>query len=127
MNILIDTNRYKDFCEGDEYAVEVIRKSASISIPFIVIGELRAGFACGLKGPENERILNRFLQKPRVHPLFADQGTTQIYASLYRQLRTRGTPVPTNDLWIAALAVQHNLILFSRDSHFRHLPQIQVV
>lgn len=127
MKILIDTNRYKDFFEGDEYAVDVIRKTSQINIPFIVIGELRAGFACGNRGPENEGMLSRFLNKPRVTSLFADDGTTRIYANLFRQLRAQGTPVPTNDLWIAALAVQHDLILFSRDEHFKKLPQIQVV
>lgn len=127
MKILIDTNRYKDFCEGENSAVDILRRSSEIQIPFIVIGELRAGFACGMKGPENENVLSRFLKKPRVKTLFADEGTTRIYATLFRQLRVQGTPIPTNDLWIASLAVQHNLILFSRDAHFRKLPQIQIV
>ena len=127
MKILIDTNRYKDFCEGGDYAVDILRRSAEIQIPFVVIGELRAGFACGIRGPENETVLSRFLRKPRVRTLFADEYTTRIYATLFRQLRIQGTPVPTNDLWIASLAVQHNLILFSRDVHFKKLPQIQIV
>ena len=127
MKILIDTNRYRDFCEGVDNAVDIIRRSSEINIPFIVIGELRAGFACGKRGPMNEGILSRFLSKPRVKILLADEATTMIYANLFRQLRIQGTPIPTNDLWIAALAVQHNLILFSRDEHFKKLPQIQIV
>ena len=127
MRIVIDTNRYRDFCGGDDDAVSVIRKSSEINIPFIVVAELRAGFACGSKGPENEQILSRFLNKPRVKLLFADEGTTFIYANLFRQLRTQGNPIPTNDLWISALTVQHGLMLFSRDSHFNKLPQIPIV
>jgi len=127
VKILIDTNRYRDFCDGTEEAVGVIRKSSEILIPFIVIAELRAGFACGKKGPKNELILTSFLNKPRVTILFADENTTHNYANLFRQLRTQGTPIPTNDLWIAALAVQHGLILFSRDNHFQKLPQIPII
>ena len=127
MRIVIDTNRYRDFCDGADDAVSVIRKSSEIYIPFIVVAELRAGFACGSKGPENEQILSRFLSKPRVKLLFADEGTTYMYANLFRQLHTQGTPIPTNDLWISALTVQHGLMLFSRDSHFEKLPQIPVV
>lgn len=127
MRIVIDTNRYRDFCDGTDDAINVIRKSSEIYIPFIVIAELRAGFACGNKGPENEQILLKFLNKPRVKILFPDDGTTYMYANLFRQLRTQGTPIPTNDLWISALTVQHGLMLFSRDSHFKNLPQIPMV
>lgn len=127
MRIVIDTNRYRDFCEGDDDAVNTIRKSSEIHIPFIVVAELRAGFACGSKGPENEQVLSKFLNKPRVKILFPDEGTTYMYANLFRQLRTQGTPIPTNDLWISALTVQHGLILFSRDIHFKKLPQIPIV
>ena len=69
----------------------------------------------------------RFLNKERVKLLSADEGTTFIYANLFRQLRTQGTPIPTNDLWIAALTIQHGLLLFSRDTHFNRLPQIPIV
>lgn len=127
MKIIIDTNRYRDFCDGKENAVNAIRKSSEIFIPFIVVAELRAGFACGAKGPENEQILSRFLNKPRVRILFPDEGTTFIFANLFRQLRTQGTPIPTNDLWISALTIQHGLVLFSRDTHFNRLPQIPLI
>ena len=69
-------------------------------------------------------MLTRVLQRPTVSPLYADAGTTHLYAAIYLELRRRGTPVPTNDLWIAALAIQHELVLFSRDPHFQHVPQL---
>jgi len=124
VNIAIDTNRYRDFCAGDIETIRSVQKAESIYIPFIVIAELRSGFACGKKGPENEKILTRFIDKPRVKMLFPDENTTRHYANLFRQLRTQGTPIPTNDLWIAALTIQHDLILLSRDVHFSKLPQI---
>ncbi len=90
----------------------------------MVLAELRAGFLCGSRTQRNEANLTRFLASPRVSVLYADEATTHLYARLFRQLRTQGTPIPTNDLWTAALAVQHDLQLFARDRHFDHLTQI---
>ena len=93
-------------------------------MPFVVLGELRAGFAHGRREAENERILRRFLSKDGVRVLFADDQTTHHYTSVFRQLRKQGTPIPTNDMWLAALVLQHNLALHARDKHFNHLPQL---
>lgn len=95
-----------------------------IYMPFVVLGELRAGFAVGSRGRDNEAVLRRFLALPGVAVLYADEATTRNYGALYCQLRAQGTPIPTNDLWIAALARQHELVLYTRDEHFDHLPQI---
>ena len=124
MNIAIDTNRYRDFCEANELALDVFRKASRIFMPFPVLAELRAGFACGSLARQNERILNIFLNRPRVECLLPDEQTTFHYARLYAQLRQQGTPIPTHDLWIAALVQQHNLFLYSRDQHFDALPQL---
>ena len=96
-------------------------------MPFVVPGELRAGFAHGRRTAENERLLRRFLMKDCVRVLYADDHTTHHYAAVYRQLRKQGTPIPTNDMWLAALVVQHNLVLHARDRHFDHLPQLALV
>jgi tRNA(fMet)-specific endonuclease VapC len=127
MRILVDTNRYRDFCMGEAEALRILQTADQIMIPFIVVAELRAGFACGSKGPENEKILTRFLNRPRVTLLFPDEDTTRHYANLFRQLRTNGTPIPTNDLWIAALAVQYDALLLTSDDHFRKIPQIPLI
>jgi tRNA(fMet)-specific endonuclease VapC len=124
MRLALDTNRYVDFCRGDESIAEAIRAAREIVLPFVALAELRAGFACGTRAQRNASVLVRFLGRPRVRTLFADDGTTRQYANLFRQLRQQGTPIPVNDLWIAALCVQHDLILASRDIHFDHLPQI---
>lgn len=124
MRILVDTNRYIDFARGDAGAVDRIQRAARVYLSFAVIGELRAGFLCGSRSERNEANLTRFLSGPRVDVLYPDDETTHHYARLFRQLRAQGTPVPINDLWTAALAVQHGLHLFARDRHFDHLPQI---
>jgi tRNA(fMet)-specific endonuclease VapC len=124
MRIAIDTNRYVDFARGVPEAVEQLRRVNEILVPFVVLGELRAGFAGGGRSRENEAGLVRFLDTPRVEVLLADEDTTPHYARLFHQLRRQGTPIPTNDLWIAALVVQHDLHLFARDAHFDHVPQI---
>lgn len=124
MRLALDTNRYTDLCRGERSVVETVEVADEVWLPFIVIGELRAGFAVGTQGPRNEATLRRFLLKPDVAVLFADEQTTHHYATLYRQLRKQGTPMPTNDMWIAALVLQHSLTLYDRDAHFDSLPQL---
>lgn len=124
MTLALDTNRYTDLCRGDAQVVEAVEGAEAVWLPFIVIGELRAGFAVGREGPRNEAGLRRFLLKPGVRVLYADEQTTYHYATVYRQLRKQGTPIPTNDMWIAALVLQHSLTLYDRDRHFDALPQL---
>lgn len=124
MRLALDTNRYTDLCRGNEPVLERIEAADEVWLPFIVLGELRAGFAVGSQGPRNEAILRRFLLKTGVDVLYADEQTTHHYASVYRQLRKQGTPMPTNDMWIAALVLQHSLILYDHDTHFDALPQL---
>jgi tRNA(fMet)-specific endonuclease VapC len=104
--------------------VAVVEQAEAVFLPFVVVAELRAGFAVGKRGAENERILQRFILKPGVGVLLADDQTTHFYAAAYRQVRQQGSPIPTNDLWIAALVLQHGLVLCARDRHFDHLPQL---
>ena len=124
MRLALDTNTYADVCRGDEEAVALVARAEALFLPFIVLGELRAGFSLGARVRENERILQRFLAMPSVDILFPTEATAVNYASLFRQLRDEGTPVPTNDLWIAALVIEHRLTLYSRDRYFEQIPQL---
>ena len=124
MNVALDTNAYSDFMRGVASRVEIVRAARSISMPLIVLGELRAGFAAGNRKSTNAANLQRFLSSPRVRVLSPDELTTQHYAQLHLQLRDKGRPIPTNDLWIASLSVQHSLVLCTSDRHFRQLPQV---
>jgi predicted nucleic acid-binding protein len=124
MRLALDTNRYVDLCKGVEPTVALLAAADAVFVPFVVVAELRAGFAFGRRQADNERVLRRFLQKDGVQVLFADDQTTFHYAAVYRDLRGKGTPIPTNDLWIAALILQHNLVLHARDRHFDAITQI---
>ena len=124
MRIALDTNRYVDFCKGVSEAVKAVREADCVFLPLIVLGELRAGFLSGSRARENEEILGRFINSARVEVLSPDEQTSHHYARLFLQLRRQGTPIPTNDLWVAALVVQHDLLLCARDRHFDHIPQL---
>ena len=124
MRLALDTNRYTDLCRGEASVIETVELADEVWLPFIVLGELRAGFAVGSQGPRNEAVLRRFLLKPGVGILYPGEQTTHHYANVYRQLRKQGTPIPTNDMWIAALALEHSLVLCARDAHFDALAQI---
>ena len=124
MRIALDTNRYVDLCQGLEGTVALLEEADAVLLPFVVLGELRAGFVHGRRQAENERTLRRFLLKDGVAVLLADDQTTHHYAAVFQQLRRQGTPIPTNDMWLASLVLQHNLALHARDRHFDHLPQL---
>lgn len=124
MKFLVDTNTYKAFCMNDPIVVQHFQIAERIYISFVTLAELRAGFLCGTIARKNESVLIRFVNRPRVAQLHPDETTTHHYARLFFQLRKQGTPIPTNDIWIAALAVQHDLLLLSQDRHFENLPQL---
>ncbi len=124
MRLALDTNRYTDLCRGDRTVIEAVEMADEVWLPFVVVGELRAGFAAGSQGPRNEAVLRRFLLKPGVGILYAGEQTTHHYANVYRQLRKQGTPIPANDMWIAALVLEHSLVLAARDAHFDTLAQL---
>ncbi len=124
MKIVLDSSRYTDLCKGESRTVEVIENASEIFLPLIVIAEQRAGFAYGTRQEKNEKILTEFLNTEAVSILAPDEQTTFFYANIYAALRKKGKPIPTNDIWIAALVIQHQLILFDRDSDFDHIPQL---
>jgi len=124
MRIAIDTNAYVSFCRGEGGSVAIFREAEELAVPFIVLGELRAGFAAGTKARNNERELAHFLASKRVRTLWPDEDSIQYYANLFAQLSSAGMPIPTNDIWIASLVIQHNLSLFTFDEHFNRIPQL---
>ena len=124
MRILLDTNAYSAFCRGVEGAKVLMQAASEIFIPVVVLGELRAGFSSGTQGKANERTLSKFLSSPRVGVLDINEETTLHYARIFTELRKVGKPIPTNDLWIGALCVQHGLDLFSYDCHFDEIAQL---
>jgi tRNA(fMet)-specific endonuclease VapC len=120
----VDTNAYSAAARGEPRAVALLRAADHVTLPFIVLAELRAGFAVGDAGRRNEGALTRFLGSSRVQVQYPDEQTTHHYASVFAQLRWQGTPIPTNDIWIAALVLQHDLVLLTDDRHFANIPQL---
>ena len=127
MKLALDTNRYVDLMRGDAKVRALVEAARTVLVPFVVVAELRAGFAVGAQGRGNERFLQRFLSKPGVEVAYATDATTHHYAALYRQLRQQGTPIPTNDLWVAALVTEHGARLCTRDAHFEKLAQLDLL
>jgi len=122
--ILVDTSAYSAFMRGRQQVVEAFQIAERIFVNPIVLGELRAGFAAGGRREKNDAELQAFLNSPRVEVALIDEETSVFYASIYRALRQAGTPIPTNDLWIAASAMQHGLCLVTTDAHFQKVSSI---
>ncbi|NCO52172.1 MAG: type II toxin-antitoxin system VapC family toxin [Deltaproteobacteria bacterium] len=116
--ILIDTNIYSNALRGQVDVVAVLRQVAHIGISAISIGELISGFQAGSKEQKNRRELALFLDSPRVQLYSIDNETAEFYSTILNQLRQNGTPIPTNDIWIAATAFQHGLPLYTLANHF---------
>ena len=125
--LLIDTNIYSYALKGDDEVVEVLRKAEQIGISVISIGELLSGFKRGGKEQKNREELEIFLDSPRVVVYSLDEDTSEFYAEILNNLREIGKPVPTNEVWIAAVAFQNGLKLFTKDNHFKAIAGLSLV
>lgn len=119
--ILIDTNIYSHAMRGNKDVVNVLKYVADIGISSISIGELLSGFKAGNKEKINRQELNIFLDSPRVTLHCVDEVTAEFYSAILNRLKKQGTPIPTNDIWIAATALQHGLSVYTLDKHFEHI------
>jgi len=124
VKVALDTNRLTDLFQGDAALAERLGLCDEVWIPLIVLAEIKAGFLGGTERHRNEILLRKLLSKATVGILLPDRETAEHYARLFVQLKRAGTPVPDNDLWIAALALQHDLLLITRDKHFKNIPQL---
>ena len=124
MRLLIDTNAYSGFKRGDAATVEAIARAEEILIPVPVLGELRVGFRGGAREARDLLELEEFLDTPRVSVQPMGEETAIRYAEIYAGLKSTGNPIPTNDLWIAASALETGSILLSRDARFDLVPGI---
>ena len=124
MRVALDTNRITDLLRGDLEPAEQLSTAEEVWIPLFALGEIKAGFQGGTQQRRNESLLNRLLAKPTVDVLLPGRETAEQYARIFVQLRRAGTPVPENALWIAALVLEHDLVLITRDRHFERIPQV---
>ena len=114
--MILDTNGLFTLAEGDSGLESVLRKALQLAIPVIVLGEYRYGISQSRHRMEYEEWLAEYLPKFRI--LDVDERTAVSYSFVRSELRKAGTPIPSNDVWIAALCRQHSLPLVSRDRHF---------
>jgi predicted nucleic acid-binding protein len=124
--LVLDTSAYAAFKLGDPDATEAVRSRERIFVPAVVLGELLGGFALGTREDRNRAELEEFLASPRVAVAAMGETTAECYAAIWSFLRRAGTPVPTNDLWIAASVMEHGALLLTADAHFDRIPQIRV-
>jgi tRNA(fMet)-specific endonuclease VapC len=114
--VILDTNALSAIAENEPAAVRIFSQAASIELPVIVLGEYRFGIAHSRRRNEYERWLDELIAATRVLPV--EDETSNHYARIRAELKKAGQPIPSNDLWIAALARQHRLPLMSQDRHF---------
>jgi tRNA(fMet)-specific endonuclease VapC len=124
MRVAVDTNRLTDLFQGDAQLAEQMGTCEEVWIPLMALAEIKAGFYGGDRLNRNEALLRSLLARDTVGILFPGRETADHYARLFVQLKRAGTPVPDNDLWIAALALEHDLTLITRDRHFKRIPQL---
>ena len=121
--VALDTNAYSDW-RGSGRWHETLILADRILIPTVVLGELFHGFRKGKRATENRRRLEEFHSEPQARVAEVTRRTAEIYGEFLTQLQKQATPIPTNDIWIAAIAHEHSAILLTRDQHFVHLPQV---
>ena len=126
MNIVLDTNGYSDFKRGAKGVVEALEAAEEIVVPTTVLGELYAGFRLGSREKENVDELDRFLERPGVRIGPIDHGVARRYGDVVAALKKLGTRIPTNDVWIAAVAIEQNGELLTRDEHFNNVAMLRL-
>ena len=123
--IIVDTNAYTRLLTGEEDVLDVIGTAETVYMSIFVLGELYAGFSGGTKERENKDTLYRFLRKPSVKILNATSETAEIFSMVKQELKKAGTPLPINDVWIAAHALETGSILVTYDEHFKKIAGIR--
>jgi len=116
--LALDTNAYSGFKHGKAEVVAQLERAERILIPVPVLAELRIGFRGGSREALNLDELEQFLSSPRVELCSLTEQTAILYAEIFGTLQRKGKPIPLNDIWIAASAMEHGAILLSADAHF---------
>ena len=121
MKVLLDTNALSALWHGDERILEALDQAEQVLLSVIVLGELHAGFRGGSRLVENRARLNDFLGKPLVEALEVSAETSEVYGQIKDSLRKAGNPIPINDVWLSAQALETGAVLVTFDEHFRHV------
>ena len=127
MKVLIDTNVYINALSGHSGAQQLLVENDEILVPFVMLGELEYGYRNGSKYTENKKNIEYFLKAGNVYTVFSTIQTTEIYGRIKNQLRKNGTPIPENDVWIAALAIESASTLATFDAHFKPVETLRLL
>ena len=120
----LDTSAYSQFKRGDRQVVELIDAAEWLGVPTVVVGELWVGFLSGAQLTRNEAELHEFLAHPIVEVLAVDRDVARLYGEIVVSLKEAGTPLPTNDIWIAATAARFGAAVLTYDTHFGGIGRI---
>ena len=121
MKILLDTSGYVGFKRGTEAVVDSITSAETILFSPVVLGELMFGFRNGNRFKDNMDELNKFLEHQVVEFIHIGKMTSDRYSRIAFHLRLQGTPIPSNDIWLAAQAIEHGAELITLDRHFENI------
>jgi tRNA(fMet)-specific endonuclease VapC len=119
--LVLDTSAYSRFRAGHPTVLDLLATADVVMLPVTVLGELEAGFAMGRRALENRTMLARFLGEPFVVTLPSTAEVARRYGQVFAKLRQAGTPIPTNDIWIAAATIDAGAQLLTFDSHFQQV------
>lgn len=125
--IVVDTNVISALFGGNETVAQRLAEYSDIILPFAVVAELLSGYKYGTLYEKNKKIIDNFLDEAAVSIAYPDSKTVEIYSDFYAFLRKQGTPIPINDIWIAATAYQLSEKLYTFDTDFNNLPQLLIV
>ena len=125
-NILLDTNAYTKLLAGGTEVLNAVASAEAVFMSIFVLGELYAGFRGGTKNVKNRNILKKFLSRPTVKILNATSETAEIFGTVKNTLKKAGTPLPINDVWICAHAMETGSLIITYDRHFNKIPGIRL-
>ena len=124
--ILLDTSAYSHFLRGNNLVLDAMVQAEVIFMSIFVLGELHYGFRGGARLKQNRKLLEDFLQKPSVQVLPGTAETAQIFSEIKFDLKSSGSPIPLNDVWIAASTMETGSVLVTFDKHFTRIPGLRI-
>ena len=125
--LVLDTNVLIPLLRNAANYSHLFKTYDEVILPAIVVGEYKAGLFATETGEKNRQSLSDYIEDPNVRVVPITDRTSDLYAKIYQELRKKGKPIPQNDMWIAASALENGADLATGDAHFRHVPMLTVI
>ncbi|MBF0388245.1 MAG: type II toxin-antitoxin system VapC family toxin [Candidatus Omnitrophica bacterium] len=125
--LAVDTSVYVDYLRGESAARDKLESAVRIALPAAAVGEIMSGFRSAEAGKRDRALYDEFCRVFDVLILPVTEKTAEHYAHIMRWLKSQGTPVPANDIWIAAAALEHGMPLATSDNHYKKIPHVILV